>query len=175
MLPSADTILIAALVIFVAINTIFVFRILLGVQQLVQLAEMRKDYLPEEQAPLASSKEEPLGLRPEMEGERLEQNTPEEPNGSESPQDEPTKVLENLPIPEPHQEQEQSLEIQDRADKLEEEILQFKQDYRKLEEELKQVRERQQKSDQEKERIMEDLRNIRQILNGEPTPPQGKK
>jgi hypothetical protein len=53
--------------------------------------------------------------------------------------------------------------------------LQFKQDYRKLEKDLKQVREHQQESDQEKERIMKDLQNIRQILNGEPTSPQGKK
>jgi small-conductance mechanosensitive channel len=174
MLPSADTILIAALAIFVATIAIFIFRILLGVQQLVWLGEMRRDYLPEEQAHLAPSEEERLGIRTEMEGERLEQNTPEEPNGLESPQEE-SKGLESLPIAGPHQEKEQNLEIQHRADKLEEEILQFKQDYRKLEKDLKQVREHQQESDQEKERIMKDLQNIRQILNGEPTSPQGKK
>ena len=45
MLPwTADTILIAALVVFVAIIAIFVLHILLGVQQLVRPGEMRREW-----------------------------------------------------------------------------------------------------------------------------------
>jgi hypothetical protein len=156
MLPwSADTILIAALVVFVAMIAIFVLHILLGVQQLVRLGEIRRDYVREKQAHLTSLYGERLGLRTEMEGERLEQHPQEE---SEEPK--------SLPVAGPHQEQVQNLEVQRRVSSLEEQILRFKQDYTKLEEDLKQVREHQQKADQDRERIMEDLQNIRQILNG---------
>ena len=55
MLPwSPDTILIAALVVFVAIIAIFVLPILLGVQQLVRLGEMHREHVREEQAHLTS-------------------------------------------------------------------------------------------------------------------------
>jgi hypothetical protein len=155
---SADTILIAALVVFVALIAIFVLHILLGVQQLIRLGEMRRNYVCEEQAPSASLHEERWGLTKEMEGECLEQHPQEESK-------EPT----SLPIAGPHQEQGQNLEVQHRADKLEEEILRFKHDYKKLEEDLKQVREHQREVDQERERIMEGLQNIRQILNGRPS------
>src|SRR5215207_8021989 len=159
MLPwSADTILIAALVVFVAIIAILVLHILLGVQQLVRLGEIRRDYVREEQAHLTSLYGERWGLRTEMEGDRLEQHRQEE---SEEPK--------SLPIAGPHQEQGQNLEVQHRADKLEEEILRSRQDYTKLEEDLQQVRENQREADQERKRIMEDLQNIRQILNGRPS------
>ncbi len=68
----------------------------------------------------------------------------------------------------PHQEQGQNLEIQHRADKLEQEILCLKQDYNKLEEDLKQVREHQREAIQQRERIVEDLQNIRQPFNRRP-------
>ncbi len=156
MLPwSPVTILIAALVVFVAIIAIFVLHILLGVQQLVRLGEMRRDYVREEQAHLASLHEQRWALGTEMESEHLEQHPQEE-----------SKEPKSLPVAGLHQEQGQNLAIQHRADKLEEEILRFKEDYKKLEEELKQVREHQREADQERERIMEDLQSIRQHLNG---------
>ena len=160
MLPwSADTILLAALVVFVAMIAIFVLHILLGVQHLVRLGERRGDYASEgEQTHLASTYGEPWGLGNDMEGERLEQHGQEESEEPKSP-----------PIAGPHQERGQNLERQHRADKLEEMILRVKQDYAQLEENLKQVQEHQREADQERERITEDLQNIRQILNGRPS------
>jgi hypothetical protein len=159
MLPwTADTILIAALVVFVAIIAIFVLHILLGVQQLVRLGEMRRDYVGEEQAHLTSLYEERRGLRTEMEDERLEQHLQEE-----------SKEPKSLPVAAPHQEQGQNLEIQRQAGELEENILRFKQDHKNLEEELKQVRQHQREVDQERERMMQDLQNIRQILDRRPS------
>src|SRR5215216_5609614 len=133
MLPwSADTILLAALVVFVAMIAIFVLHILLAVQHLVRLGERRGDYASEgEQTHLTSTYGELWGLGNDMEGERLEQHGQEE---SEEPK--------SLPIAGPHQEREEN---------------------------LKQVRERQREADQERERIIEDLQNIRQILNGRPS------
>ena len=62
MLPwSADTILIAALVVFVAMIAIFVLHILLGMRHLVRLGELRRDYVREGQARLTSLHEEPRG------------------------------------------------------------------------------------------------------------------
>ena len=159
MLPwSPDTILIAALVVFVAITTIFVFHILLGVQRLIRLGEVRREYGREEQAYLTSLYGERWGLRTGGEGERLEQQPDEE-----------YKEPKSQPVARPHQDQGQNLEIQHRADELEEEILRLKQDYMKLEEDLEQVREHQREANQERERITEDLQNIRQILNGRPS------
>jgi hypothetical protein len=145
MLPwSADTILLAALVVFVAMIAIFVLHVLLGVQHLVRLGERRGDYASEgEQTHLTSTSGEPWGLGNDMEGERLEQHGQEECG--------------------------QNLEHQHRADKLEEMVLRVKQDYAKLEENLKQVREQQREADQERERITEDLQNIQQIVNGRPS------
>jgi hypothetical protein len=51
---SPDTMLIDALVVFVAIIAIFFLHILLEMRQLVRLGEMRRDYVREEQALLAS-------------------------------------------------------------------------------------------------------------------------
>jgi hypothetical protein len=160
MLPwSADTILLAALVVFVAMIAIFVLHILLGVQHLVRLGERRGDYASKgEQTHLTSTYGEPWELSNNMEGERLEQHGQEE---SEEPK--------SLPIAGRHQERGQNLEHQHLADKLEEMISQVKQDYAKLEENLKQVREYQLEADQERERITGDLQNIRQILNGRPS------
>jgi DNA repair exonuclease SbcCD ATPase subunit len=159
MLPwSPDTILIAALVVFVAIITIFVFHILLGVQRLIRLGEVRREYEREEQAYLTSLYGERWGLRTGGDGERPEQQPPEE-----------FKEPKSQPVARPHQDQGQNLEIQRRADELEEEILRLKQDHKKLEEDLEQVREHQREVDQEKERMMEDLQSIRQPLNGRPS------
>ncbi len=159
MLPwSPDTILIAALVVFVAIITIFVLHILLGVQRLIRLAEVRREYGREEQAYLTSLYEERWGLRTGADAERLEQQPHEE-----------FKEPKTQPVARPHRDQGQNLEIQHRADELEEEILRLKQDYRKLQEDLEQVREHQREADQEKERMMEDLQSIRQPLNGRPS------
>jgi hypothetical protein len=160
MLPwSADTILLAALVVFVAMIAIFVLHILLGVQHLVRLGERRGDYASEgKQTHLTSTYGEPWGLGNDMEGEHLEQHGKEE-----------SEELKSLAIAGPHQERGQNLEHQHRADKLEEMVLRVKQDYAKLEENLKQVREHQREADQERERITEDLQNIRQILNGRPS------
>ena len=159
MLPwSPDTILIAALVVFVAIITIFVFHILLGVQRLIRLGEVRREHGREEQAYLASLYGERWGLRTGEEGERLEQQPHEE-----------FKEPKSLPVARPHQDQGQNLEIQHRADELEEEVLRLKQDYGKLEEDLEQVREHQREADQERERMMQDLQSIRQPLNGRPS------
>jgi len=159
MLPwSPDTILIAALVVFVAIIAIFVFHILLGVQRLIRLGEVRGEYGREEQAYLASLYGERWGLRTGGEDERLEQQPHEE-----------FKEPKSLPVATPHQDQGQDLEIQHRADELEEEILRLKQDYKKLEEDLEQVREHQRETDQERERMMQDLQSIRQSLNGRPS------
>jgi hypothetical protein len=152
MLPwSPDTILIAALVVFVAII------ILLGVQRLIRLGEVRREHGREEQAYLASLYGERWGLRTGEEGERLEQQPHEE-----------FKEPKSLPVARPHQDQGQNLEIQHRANELEEEILRLKQDYGKLEEDLEQVREHQREADQERERMMQDLQSIRQPLNGRP-------
>src|SRR5215218_1422773 len=158
MLPwSASTILLAALVVFVAMIAIFVLHILLGVQHLVRLGERRGDYASEgKQTHLTYG--EPWGLGNDMEGERLEQHGQEE-----------SEELKSLAIAGPHQERGQNLEHQHRADKLEEMVLRVKQDYAKLEENLKQVREHQREADQERERITEDLQNIRQIVNGRPS------
>ncbi len=83
MLPwSPDTILIAALTVFVAIITIFALHILLGVQQLIRLGEVRKDYVREEQVHLTSLRDERWGLRTGVEGERLERHPQEEFTGS---------------------------------------------------------------------------------------------
>ena len=160
MLPwSADTILLAALVVFVAMIAIFALHILLGVQQLVRLGEWRRDYAGEgEQTHLTSVYGDLWGLRTDTEGERPEQHGHEDPEEPKS-----------LPIAGPYQERGQNLERQPQADKLQEAILQFTQDYTKLEEDIKQVREHQQEADQERERITEDLQNIRQILNGRPS------
>ena len=159
MLPwSPDTILITALVVFVAIIAIFVLHILFGVQQLVRLGEMRRDHAREEQAHLISLYEGRGGSRTEMQGEHLEQH----------PQ-EASKETKSLQIAGLYQEQGRNLEGRHRADQLEEELLRFKQDYKKLEEDLKQVREHQREAHQERERIMEDLQNLRQILNGGPS------
>jgi hypothetical protein len=54
---SSDTMLIDALVIFVAIIAIFVLHILLRMRQLVRLGEMRRDYVREGQARLTSLRE----------------------------------------------------------------------------------------------------------------------
>jgi hypothetical protein len=159
MLPwSPDTILLAALVVFVAITTIFVFHILLGVQRLIRIGEVRREYGREEQAYLTSLYGERWGLRTGGDGQRLEQQPPEE-----------FKEPKSQPVARPHQDQGQNLEIQHRADELEEEILRLKQDYKKLEEDLEQVREHQREADQEKERMMDDLQSIRQPLNGRPS------
>lgn len=160
MLPwSADIMLLAALVVFVAMIAIFVLHILLGVQQLVRLGEWRRDYAGEgEQTRLTSVYGDLWGPKTDMEGERPEQHGREE---SEDPK--------SLPIAGPYQDRGRNLERQQQVDKLEEVILQFTQDYAKLEEDLKQVRERQREADQERERITEDLQNIRQILNGRPS------
>lgn len=160
MLPwSADTILLAALVVFVAMIAIFVLHVLLGVQHLVRLGERRGDYASEgEQTHLTSTSGEPWGLGNDMEGERLEQHGQEE-----------SEELKSLAIAGSHQERGQNLEHQHRADKLEEMVLRVKQDYAKLEENLKQVREQQREADQERERITEDLQNIQQIVNGRPS------
>lgn len=159
MLPwSPETVLIAALVVFVAMITIFLLHILLGVQQLVRLGEVRKDYGREEQAYLTSSHDERWGLRTEVEGEHLERHPQEE-----------SKEPKSLPEVGPHQEQEQNLELQHRPGKLEKEIVRLKQDYKKLEEDLKQVREHQREANQQRDRIMEDLQNIRQPFNGRPS------
>jgi hypothetical protein len=58
---SPDTMLIDALVIFVAIAAIFVLHILLGMRQLVGLGEMLRGYVREGQARLTSLHEEPRG------------------------------------------------------------------------------------------------------------------
>ena len=58
---SPDTMLIDALVIFVAIIAIFVLHILLGMWHLVRLGELRRDYVREGQARLTSLHEEPRG------------------------------------------------------------------------------------------------------------------
>ena len=155
---SPDTILITALVVFVAVITIFVLHILLGVQQLVRSGEARRDYARDEQAHLTSLHDERSSLRKEVEGKRLEQH----------PQEEPQAPI-GLPVARPHQDQHQNLQIQHRADKLEEEILRLKQYYEKLEEDLKQVREHQLEARQERERAMEDAQSIRQPLNGRPS------
>ena len=133
MLPwSPDTILIAALVVFVAIITIFVFHILLGVQRLIRLGEVRREYGREEQAYLTSLYGERWGLRTGGEGDGLVQQPHEE-----------FKEPKSQPVARPLQDQGQNLETQHRADELEEEILRLKQDYKKLEEDLEQVREHQ--------------------------------
>ncbi len=155
---SPDTILITALVVFVAVITIFVLHILLGVQQLVRSGEARRDYARDEQAHLTSLQDERSSLRREVEGKRLEQHPQEE-----------SKEPKSLPEARPYQEQGQNLEIQHHADKLEEEILRLKQDYKKLEEDLKQVREHQLEASQEREKVTEDAQSIRQPMNGRPS------
>lgn len=156
---SADAILLAALVVFVAMIAIFVLHILLGVQQLVRLGERHRDYAREEgeQAQSASMHGGSWGLRTDMVGKHLEQRVQEE---SEEPK--------SLPVAGTHQERGQNLDRQRRADNLKEVILRLEQDYARLEEYLERVREHQQEADQERERIAEELQNIRQVLNGRP-------
>ena len=62
LLWSPDTILIDALVVYVAIIATFVLHILLAMRQLVRLGEMRRDNVREEQARLTSLHEEPRKL-----------------------------------------------------------------------------------------------------------------